>query len=499
MKLHSRIESTTLFSLIFVLSLLISIPAGAQEKNLRAYFSYTTFYSPAEGPYIETYLSIDGSSVRLAPDDNNQFSGAVQVILIFKKENVIVNFDKYLLSSPEITDTSDVQFNFLDQQRYKLDEGTYDFEMQISDVNSEQKPFIHSVPVEITYNSEEAAVSGIQIVESFKETENVGKFSKSGYDIIPYPSNFLPENMDRIIFYCEIYNINKVEDEGEKFLLSYYIEDIDHGKVLNDYVRFKKENARSVSIVFSEFNIANLKSGNYNLVVEARNKENKLLAVNKLFFQRSNPKVKMRVDDLAGIDISTTFAGNITSADTMKQLLQYLDPISSEYERYFTASIIQSDDLLSMQRYLYKFWSDRYPSRPREAWQDYLGEVNKVNLAYSTQIEKGYRTDRGRIYLKYGPPNAISESYSEPGTYPYEIWHYYQLKNGQRNKRFIFYSTDIVTNDFVLIHSDVAGELKNYRWQQKIYSRVDAGFDIDQGVKDDTWGGNSKKYFDIPR
>ncbi|MCD4735804.1 MAG: hypothetical protein K8R53_07145, partial [Bacteroidales bacterium] len=58
---------------------------------------------------------------------------------------------------------------------------------------------------------------------------------------------------------------------------------------------------------------------------------------------------------------------------------------------------------------------------------------------------------------------------------------------------------DIVTNDFVQLHSDVAGELSNYRWQQVIYSRVDAGFNLDEGVKEDTWGGNSKKYFDIPR
>ncbi|MCK7531387.1 MAG: GWxTD domain-containing protein [Marinilabiliales bacterium] len=125
-------------------------------------------------------------------------------------------------------------------------------------------------------------------------------------------------------------------------------------------------------------------------------------------------------------------------------------------------------------------------------WLNYLSEVNKVNYAYSTPILKGYESDRGRVYLKYGPPNAISESYDEPATYPYEIWHYYVIKDGQRNKKFVFYSRDIVTNDFQLLHSDVTGELSNYRWQYVLYSRVDAGYNIEKGVSEDSWGGNSK-------
>ncbi|MEZ5195370.1 MAG: GWxTD domain-containing protein [Bacteroidales bacterium] len=79
----------------------------------------------------------------------------------------------------------------------------------------------------------------------------------------------------------------------------------------------------------------------------------------------------------------------------------------------------------------------------KKAWETYLEKVNLVNLAYSTQIQKGYDTDRGRTYLKYGEPNAISESYNEPATYPYEIWHYYDLGNGQRNKKFVFYTRDM--------------------------------------------------------
>lgn len=484
--------------LILILFILWGLPE-LQAKNLRAYLSYSTFYSPASGPFIETYISVAGSSVNYVATENNMFVGQVQIIMIFRNENEIVGFDKYTLQSPPTEDTLDNKFSFLDQHRYKLPNGSYEFELQISDINSDRKPYFYTEMIDIGYNNQDVAISGIQFIESAVPAEDPGPLTKNGYDIVPYVANFFPENSNKLTFYSEIYNTDKVIGSGEKYLLTYFIQSSDLNKPLNQYVRYKKEVAAPVKVVFSEFDISGLKSGNYNLVIEIRNKENKLLSGNKIFFQRSKPSLQLKPEDLETMDVAGTFAGQITGIDTLRQFLSYLDPISTEHEKYFTGSLIKSDDIVVMQRYFYKFWYDRDEINPEAAWQHYLNEVNKVNMAYSTQINRGYETDRGRVYLKYGPPNAISESYNEPATYPYEIWHYYVLKDGQRNKKFVFYTKDIVTNDFVLLHSDVSGELSNYRWQQTIYSRVDAGFDIDQGVTDDAWGGNSKKYFDIPR
>ena len=500
-------EQTSLFytrlsRFLLLLSILILVTGYSNTlygKKLNAYFSYSTFYSPEEGPYIETYLTVVGNSVLFEPTESNMYKGTIQVIFIFRTGDEIINFDKYELNTPEIKDTINFDFSFFDQQRYALASGQYDFEIQISDINSTKKPFIHVEEVLIDYPAEEIRISGMQLVESFKKTQTNTKFSKNGYELIPYITNFFPENKNKLTFYSEIYNTNKVLGEGEKLLISYFIKSLDYNKPLNEFVRYKKEQTSSIHVVFSEFDITNLRSGNYHLVIEARDKNNKVLAANMMFFQRSNPSLQLTAEQLANIEISTIFAGKITSMDTLREYLEYLKPIASEHEHYFISSMANTSEIETLQRYFYKFWQLRNEINPEQEWLLYLNEVNKVNLAYSTQISKGYETDRGRIYLKYGPPNAISESYNEPATYPYEIWHYYTLKNGQRNKKFVFYTKDIVTNDFVQLHSDVAGELSNYRWQQVIYSRVDAGFNLDEGVKEDTWGGNSKKYFDIPR
>jgi hypothetical protein len=61
------------------------------------------------------------------------------------------------------------------------------------------------------------------------------------------------------------------------------------------------------------------------------------------------------------------------------------------------------------------------------------------------------------------------ESY---GTVPYEIWHYYKLKN-QSNRKFVFANPDLVLNDYALIHSDAIGELSNPNWRSKLSRQTD--------------------------
>ena len=110
---------------------------------------------------------------------------------------------------------------------------------------------------------------------------------------------------------------------------------------------------------------------------------------------------------------------------------------------------------------------------------------------YSTPIDHGFETDRGRVFLQYGPPNNIEGNTREPGAYPYEIWHYYKLTNNQSNVKFVFYNPDLITNDYQLIHSDARGEIYDARWKFKIYSTFkdnNGNSNFDQEDFRDTFG-----------
>ena len=495
-----QVNNSEKFKLRWILlACLIIAGQNIYAKKLNSFLSYTTFYSPGSGPYIETYISVDGNTVEFVLNENNKYQAAIQVLLLFKNGEEVSNYDKYELLSPEYDDTLDVSYSFKYQQRYLLQNGVYEFEIQIWDSNSESAPYISVQPLEINFPENEIIISGIQLVDSYEKTSTAGIFTKNGYDLLPYISNFYPSDKNNLTFYAEIYNSDKTIEKDEKYLLTYYIEQFENNARLDKFISYRKDVAAEINVIFSEFDISNLMSGNYFLSIEVRDKENKLLAKNRIFFQRSNPRLQISPEDISSVNLDNSFASRINNRDTLTEYIRCLEPIANIPEKNYMTAHINKSDVETLQKFFYTFWYERDHLEPERAWINYLNEVHKVNQSYSTSIDKGYETDRGRVYLQYGPPNAISESYNEPSAYPYEMWHYYVIANGQRNKRFVFYTKDIATNDFVLLHSDVSGELSNYRWQLILNQRVDPGANINQTETQDAWGDNSKKYFDLPR
>lgn len=483
--------------IIFVFCSIISFSLSA--KSLQAYLSYTTFNSPTDGPYIETYLTVIGNSVVYVKNDNGKFQATVEIMMIFKKDGAIKDFKKTNLLSPEIDDTTKVDFTFMDQQRFLLPNGNYSVEIQLSDKNiKDAVPYKTFETLTVDFPKDSISVSGIQLVESYKVSTNPGVLTKSGYDLVPFSINYYPQKINNLTFYSEIYNTDKVfTSANDKFIVNYFIESFETGKYLTDFYRFKKESPKSVVVLFSEFDISALPSGNYNLVIEVKNKENKEVASNKLFFQRSNPGVQLNLSDIAAIDISNTFADKIKNADSLKDFIKSTYPISTQIEKAFAENHIKNSDIKLLQQYFYNFWVNRNPAYPEKAWSEYAQEVKKVNVKFKTTIKRGYETDRGRVYLQYGPPNSITESVNEPSAYPYEIWHYYTLNN-QKNKKFVFYNTDLVTNDYELLHSDAIGEISDPSWQMKLVIRNTSTSNPDQIKGIDHFGGKSDDYFKNP-
>lgn len=461
--------------------------------------SHTLFNSPADGPYIETYLSVYGPSIEYVATDNGSFQGAVEVTVIFRQGENIVNYDKYEVLSEELTDTSGIIGNFISQQRYLLANGTYEIEFIINDVNIDDEPYTTTDPLIIDFPADKASISGIELLSEYSNADTPGTLTKSGINLHPYIFSFYPESEYKIKFYCEVYNSIEQFGENGRFVYNYYIQSFETKSQLNDYSSMKASAVAEVVPILKEINIRELPSGNYFLVVDVRDENNELVASNKFFFQRSNPNIKFNTEDLAAVETDGTFVDKMNNADSLRLYINYLLPIGSELDRIFVVKQLKDADIITMRQYLLNFWKNRDELHPDLAWNQYLQQVEKVNTIYSTPNRLGFDTDRGRVFLKYGPPNIISESYNEPAAYPYEIWQYYVLGQGQRNKKFVFYTIDIVTNDFQLVHSDAIGEINNYRWQVEIYKRTYDPYSLDREVYPDVWGSNVNMYWENPR
>ena len=485
--------------LIPVVFVLISLFAGSgvQARNLWAFLSYSTFNSP-DGPYVETYLSVAANSVKFIKKDNGKFQATVNILMTFKQDNDIKAFKKYELNSAEMADTLNTNFQFIDQQRFSIPNGTYNFEIQLADKNKTAVAIPYNQSISIDFPSDKPSFSDIELVKSFTKVPVATALTKSGYDLVPYTFTFYPENETKMVFYSELYNIGKTIGQDQKFLISYYFESFESNVKLNSYSKVKKETSKDVNALLTEIAIENLPSGNYNLVVEARNQQNEVVATKKLFFQRMNPKAQINLSDIGSTEIANTFAEKITNADSLREFINSTYPVATGIEKAFIREALKKADLKTMQQFLYSFWVSRDGTNPELAWNFYKEQVYKVQVNFGTPVKKGYQTDRGRVYLQYGPPNTRSAQNVEPSNYPYEIWQYYTLGNNQQNRKFVFYSPDMVTSDFILLHSDAKGEIMNPRWKIDLRNRIYETRDLQETRVINAWGDMQTDYWELP-
>ena len=355
----------------------------------------------------------------------------------------------------------------------------------------------YSQALAIDFPKEKPSISGIELVKSYTKAAATSELTKSGYDLVPYTYTFYPEIESKMTFYAELYNMDKA-GQDDKFLLSYYIESFESNMKLGQYARVKKEAVKGVNVLLAEFSIENLASGNYNLVIEARDQKNEIITSKKIFFQRMNPKAQVSMEDVKTTEIVNTFAEQITNRDTLKEFISCTYPVATGLEKAFMRESLKKADIKTMQQFFYSYWYQRDPKNPEKAWQFYKVQVHKVQVNFGTPVKKGYQTDRGRVYLEYGPPNTRSTHYSEPSNYPYEIWQYYTMNNNQRNRKFIFFSPDMVTSDFFLLHSDATGEINNPRWKVDLRNRIYSTSNLQDTQVIESWGNMQQDYWDLP-
>jgi len=481
---------------LLLLISLFAFTTYAAPKKLKVYISYCTFYSPQDGPYVETYLAYNGNSVNYQLNDNGLLQAKLEVLIVFKQNDSIKAFRKYNLSSPEMKDSLSFNMLFHDQQRISVPNGSYVMEISIRDAYGSEPAMLLDEPLTIDYNSKDIQVSGIELIFAAEKSISPKPFTKAGYDLVPLPLNVYPSSVVKLTYYSELYNMSSVLGDSAKYLFRSYVEEMQTGRKIPGLLVQKRMDAKSVEAIIQEFDITNLPTGDYFVVIEIKDRDNNIKGLNKVYFERWND----REQDLAMVSdefIATSFVNNIRNQDTLKEYVRCLRPISTSLEKSFVDKNIKTADIQTLQRFFLNFWLQRNETNPEESWIAYYKQVIKVNANFGTRIRKGYESDRGRVYLMYGEPNTITSVPHESAAYPYEIWHYYTLNN-QSNRKFIFYNPDLVTNDYPLLHSDAVGELYDANWKTKLQKRNFVTNSLDEQNPEFGWGSQVDDYFNTP-
>ncbi len=274
-----------------------------------------------------------------------------------------------------------------------------------------------SVQREITIDRENYRMSDILLADMIVLDTVGDELRKGDLKVYPHPSHRFSEQHQKVYLYYEIYD---VIPDSSHLKINYVIKDTNR-QVIAQIPREIEKRFESQAVNFA-LNTKEFNPGKHFLAIELRNSENQLIAQKEVSFE------------------ITRVAKEKTSFEGM--------PYYEEIEYFLTRkeySEFRNFSREGKRRFLERFWNqyNYYEIAPRF---EYAAEnFREGNLP-------GHKSDRGRIYIKYGEPDEVERSFIsvELGK-PYEFWQYY---NGYR---FIF--LDIrETNEYTLVWTNAADE-----------------------------------------
>lgn len=119
------------------------------------------------------------------------------------------------------------------------------------------------------------------------------------------------------------------------------------------------------------------------------------------------------------------------------------------------------------RNYLRQFWQrrDPTPATPQnEAREDYYRQIAHANREFregGAGDVPGWRTDRGRIFIRYGEADETLRRPAAGPTQPYEVWKYTR----GRPRKFVFLDQTGLGH-YVLIYTDERREPSYANWEQ---------------------------------
>ena len=477
----------------FVCTLLLSCQLFSLYGQLEALFDIKKFRQ-GEQHFVETYLYIFGPSL-IQDKDTNVKNKKVEILLFIENEQKeIVDYKKHIIEG-EIDHVN--KNGILDLQRFSLIDGNYNLGLKLVDQTDTNNIEEHQQTFTLSkLNTSE--FSDIELLDKYWKSDSVSKLNKSGFEMIPLVTTYFGPEFNRLSYYTEIYFNDDIRKENPSVILTQSILVKENNKIAGQYNKLNKISSSSVVPVLNSFDLSNLPTGNYVLKLSVMDKNQLILSTKELAFQRTNLNNSMKLNRLNSVSIANTFASDIHQ-DSLNEFMKCLAPLASNLEKNIIDNKLDDIDDTLKRQFIYSFWYNRFPNNPAYNWSKYKQEVKKTNQLFGTKVRKGDETDRGRIYLKYGPPNTITDRPNEPSAYPYQIWHYYKIGRFN-NKRFVFYLPDLVSNDYVILHSTLQGEYFNNNWKTDLHSRNTPERNVDalQNPNDNQWGSNSNLFFINP-
>ena len=378
--------------------------------------NYSKLYSSNRAKYFQDYLNFmddDGQSrvdlfiqvpfkeIQFIKSSKGFQGGYSVTVSIYQDDKETLVFEKVWtekITSPSYNNTISRESFNLSFRSINLVPGEYFIKTILADRESHQE-YLSERMFKVKDYKVKPAISDILFSANKKNNNDKSK-------IIPNISRNISNSKDGLNFFFEVYTDSSIVSDIE-----FHIAD-KNGKIIYSKSRKQTFNETKTQIYYS-INDTTLNFGTYLLsVILKDNNGNQIAMATKPFFSR-----------WVGLPASVE--------DIDEAIAQILYIASSSDIEYMEAGETETEKI---KRFL-QFWKSKDPSPGNEenqVFEEYFSRVSFANDNFSSYI-KGWRSDRGMVFIILGPPNNIDRHPFEYDSKPYEVWQYYDL-----NKSFVF-------------------------------------------------------------
>ncbi|HET6512044.1 MAG TPA: GWxTD domain-containing protein [Candidatus Kapabacteria bacterium] len=338
-----------------------------------------------------------------------------------------------------------------------------------TDPNGKMSEVNRQVELSVPKPDNNFGIGGLELASDVKPADAANKspFERVGYVVTPNPSLVYGDLYTTLYYYTEIYAPEKAVDPNKTVEVITRILD---SKGLQMYTNTRNEKlAFGVIPVIGTVAIDGLPTDRYTLEVSIKHNGNLEGVTKKPFFYDSGI-------EFAGEEEAISTEGANEEASFMSSEITRISETELE-EKIAQAKVVMEEKHIQLmdeagtsdekRRSLYAYWRARDgEAKPMTAYYKYYARVAEVEKKYRIMKTPGWKTDRGRIVLKYGEPADEKFEGHTIGTRPYIIWDYTPLRvklTSGTAAEFVFVDRQGGGN-FVLVHSNVLGEVSNPDW-----------------------------------
>lgn len=457
------------FAGMFVLTatFLANAQETGDEKLYLVDYDHARFQLDEESSLLEVYYSFYQNALTIFEREGKEIiSGELSVYVEEKGGGERVVERTYDLTYDAAEGAGQTLTGVL---KYQVPFGEYETSIVARDKGAEDRIDSSSFELVAAPVSEETfELSDLQLAANILEggdPESI--FYKNTMEVVPNPTSLYGEGLPVVFFYLEVYGADITDEEScDRLLVEHkLIDEIGQPVYEKDKV-VGREHAAVVEVGAAP--VAKLPTGGYTLYVAVTDTatEESVYSAKRVYVY--NPNVvdsATRAESIADTDFLQSEFSQMGEEELEEKFNQskYVS-VSDEVDQWENLETLEAK-----RKFLFEFWKNR-DSKPEteinEAKREYFERVAYAERNYDALGKPGWKTDRGRVYVRYGEPDEIERYPNQQDTKPYEIWHYNQIEGGV-----IFVFGDLTQfGNYMLLHSTMRGELYDTNWMQRIRS-----------------------------